>query len=301
MKAKATKGAVSVQAIAGSYVVLLGINLSDAKRNGVLGFAIERTDHTEDERFWLKGFKTFKETDPGLPPGSLVSTLEHPIQAFFWGDFTAKPNHEYTYRIVAMRGKPKRLEQGDSVEVRVRTEDEATGTHAVYFNRGTAASQAYARKFKNRSPDQVPDGKAWTWLSRGLVEGLLAFIEQANGKRYALRAAVYEFQHLPVLQAFGAASKSGADVKIVVDAKPNSQNYPNQKNRDASDQANITALTIPRQANPSYIAHNKFIVLLEDGQPTQVWTGSTNLTTGGLYGHSNVGHVIRDPNVAASF
>ena len=301
MRKKETNGAIAVQAIAGTYVVLLGIDLAEASSAGMLGFAIERIDHTEDERYWLKGFRTFEETDPSLPPGSLVSSLEHPIQAFLWGDFTAKPNHEYTYRVVALRGKPKKLEQSDTVAVKLATEDEATGDHAVYFNRGVAGSQAYARKFKNLSPDKVPKGKAWEWLSRGLVEALLAFIKQAKGSQYELRAALYEFQYLPVLQAFGAAQKTGAAIKIIFDAKPNSQNYPNQANQAAIAEANIKALTLPRAANPSYIAHNKFIVLLKDGKPIHVWTGSTNITDGGIFGHSNVGHVVRDPAIAASY
>ena len=37
------------------------------------------------------------------------------------------------------------------------------------------------------------------------------------------------------------------------------------------------------------ISHNKFIVLLKDGKPIQVWTGSTNFTGGGIYGQTNVG------------
>jgi len=94
MRKKAMNGAIAWTAIAGSYVVLLGINLADASRTDALGFAIERIGHTEDERYWLKGFRTFEETDPRLPPGCLVSTLEHPIQAFLWGDFTAKPAHD---------------------------------------------------------------------------------------------------------------------------------------------------------------------------------------------------------------
>ena len=58
---------------------------------------------------------------------------------------------------------------------------------------------------------------------------------------------------------------------------------------------------MPREANPSFIAHNKFVVLLEDGEPQQVWTGSTNVTDGGIFGHSNVGHVVREHTVAAQY
>jgi hypothetical protein len=301
MKKKEVNGPLSVNAVAGTYAVLLGIDMEEAASRGVLGFAIERTDHTEDERYWLRGLRTFEQTDPGVP-GLLVSTLEHPFQSFLWGDYTAKTRHSYTYRVVAMRGKPKKLEQGEEVEVRVETEDDAAEKHAVFFNRGVAGSQAYSRKFANRAPDDVPGGEAWRWLSRGLEEALLAFIGQAKGGRFALRAALYEFQYEPVLRAFGAARDSGADVKIVYDARiTSSKDNPAEANREAITNAGIEDLVIPRTATPSYIAHNKFVVLLEDGEPRQVWTGSTNITAGGIFGHSNAGHVVRDPTVAAEY
>lgn len=301
MRMKAVNGPLSVHAIAGTHVVMLGIDMREAASRGVLGFAIERADHTEDERYWLRGLRTFGETDPRVP-GLLVSTREHPFQSFLWGDYTAKTRHSYTYRVVALRGKPKRLDQGEEVEVRVDTEDDAAEKHAVFFNRGVAGSQAYARKFGDRAPDDVPGGEAWRWLSRGLEEGLLAFIGQARGERYALRAALYEFQYEPVLRAFGAAGGGGADVKIVYDARTtSSKDNPAEANHEAIQDAGIEDLVLPRKATPSYIAHNKFVVLLEDDEPRQVWTGSTNVTAGGIFGHSNVGHVVRDPAVAARY
>jgi phosphatidylserine/phosphatidylglycerophosphate/cardiolipin synthase-like enzyme len=301
MRNKAVNGPLSLRAIAGTYVVLLGIDMEEDASRGVLGFAIERTDHTEDERYWLRGLRTFEETDPAVP-GLLVSTLEHPFQSFLWGDYTAKSRHSYTYRVVAMRGKPKKLEQGEEVEVRIETEDDSAEKHAVYFNRGVAGSQAYARKFDNKPPDEVTGSEAWRWLSRGLEEALLAFINQAEGGRHALRAALYEFQYKPVLEAFGAARDRGVDVKIVYDARTTiSKKYPAEANREAIANTGIEDLVIPREATPSYIAHNKFVVLLEDGEPQQVWTGSTNITDGGLFGHSNVGHQVRDPAVAVKY
>jgi phosphatidylserine/phosphatidylglycerophosphate/cardiolipin synthase-like enzyme len=300
MRKRAKKGPLSVNAIAGSYVVLLGINMEEKRSKGVLGFAIERIDHTNNDKHdWLAGFKTF----PGakVEKGSIVSTKDHPIQSFLWSDFTTRLAHSYTYRIVAMRGAPGNLKEGEEVRVRVDMEDEAKDKHAVFFNRGVAGSQAYTRKFGNQSPSKVPGKKAWQWLSRGLEEAILAFIAQAKGKKYGLRAALYEFQHEPVLEAFKAASESGADVKIVFDARPNAQQYPDKKNREAIEKAGIDTITLPRVKNPSYISHNKFIVLLENGKPKQVWTGSTNITQGGIFGHSNVGHRVRDPKVAARY
>ena len=112
MRVRTRKSGVSVQAIAGTHVVLLGLDVTKNKRKGLLGFALHREDHTENEAYWLKGFRTFEATDPTPAPGALVSTLEHPIQAFSWGDYTAKPNHKYTYTAVPMYGKPKNLKEG---------------------------------------------------------------------------------------------------------------------------------------------------------------------------------------------
>ncbi len=291
---------LSVQAIAGTYVVLLGMNVTPEGAKGLLGFAVRRQDKTENEDYWLKGFKTFKSTDPHPEAGSLVTTREQPIQDFHWGDYTAKPRHDYSYEVVPLYGTPKNLSPGPSVTVEVSTQNEDQGKHAVFFNRGVAGSQAFARKFPDVDLAKDPDPQALAWLSRGLEEALLAFIGQAKGKGWGLRAAVYEFNYLPVLKAFGAAAKSGADVKIIYDARPG-KDHPVAESQKAITAAAIQDLVIPRKANPSYIAHNKFIVLLKDGEPTEVWTGSTNITEGGIFGHSNVGHIVRDSQIAQSY
>ncbi len=189
--------------------------------------------------------------------------------------------------------------------VKIEAQDPDIGTHAVYFNRGVAGSQAYARKFPKGSPDFY--GKpAYTWLSRGLEEALITFISQARGRKWGLRAAVYEFNHAPVLDAFREAIDAGADVQIVFDArekwdKNGKPAGPFQANRAAVKKAGIKSHCIERTENPSYISHNKFIVLLENDKPVQVWTGSTNITKGGIFGHANVGHVIREPKIAEAY
>jgi phosphatidylserine/phosphatidylglycerophosphate/cardiolipin synthase-like enzyme len=71
--------------------------------------------------------------------------------------------------------------------------------------------------------------------------------------------------------------------------------------RPSPDDPNPEPLVKGRRTNPSFLSHNKFIVLLRDGEPVEVWTGSTNVTTGGIFGQSNVGHIVRDPAVAAAY
>ena len=47
--------------------------------------------------------------------------------------------------------------------------------------------------------------------------------------------------------------------------------------------------------------HNKFFVLTKDNKPIAVWTGSTNLTENGIFGHSNCAHVIEDPRCSRAY
>jgi hypothetical protein len=298
MRAYKKSGPLSVHAIAGSYVVLLGIDMDEAASAGLLGFGIERIDHGRgDRRAWLQGLKVF----PSVPahPGP-VSTEQHPIQGFFWGDYTTRYGQDYTYRIVAMRGAPGALNPAETVEVRISTEKEGEGTHAVYFNRGVAGSQAYVRKFGNRRPNEVPEREAYRWLSRGLFRAMLDLIYRAQGPEWGLRCAAYELQQGAVLEAFKRASDSRADVKIVFDAREK-KNGPAEANRRAIGNAGIEHLVIPRTESSSAISHNKFIVLLHNGEPVEVWTGSTNFTEGGIFGHSNCGHLVRDKGVAQAY
>jgi len=299
MRKRVTRQGISVQAISGTYTVMLGFNATDEARKGLLGFAIRRSDHTENERYWLRGFKTFASVIPEPKPGDTYPLLEHPVQSFLWGDYTAKPGHDYTYEVTALYGQPKNLVEGTRVALRIHTERENRGKHVVYFNRGVSGSQAYAWKFGDKTPDEVPNRRAYTWLSRGLEEALLAFIAQADGPTRGLRASVYEFNYPPVLAAFKAAHDAGADVKIIYDAR---QDPPVNATREAIDAVGLPQeILIPRTAGRSYISHNKFIVLLKRNQPVQVWTGSTNLTRGGIFGQANMGHLVRDSRLARKY
>ncbi len=298
MRVRENEYGLTVNAIGGTHVVLLGLDLSEAKRSDCLGFAIQREDHTEDERYWLRGTKTFRATDPGLGPGGTASSREHPFQTFQWADYSAKPDHDYTYRVIPLYGTPKDLCEGEAVSVRLRTEAESGATHSVWFNRGAVASQEYARRFLNKAPDEIADGAAYRWLSRGLLEALLAFIDRASDATYGLCGAVYEFQWGPVLKALGEAAGRGATVTIVYDAIEGGSG-PCKKNKVAITDAGIVALC--RERTDGKLMHNKFLVLTENGEPIAVWTGSTNLTENGLFGHSNLGHVIEDGTVAQAY
>ena len=82
MRVRKMAGGVSVHAIAGTYVVMLGMDAEEGAKDGLLGFAIERIDKTENEQYWLTGMRTFKSVYPNPPRGALVSSHAHPIQDF---------------------------------------------------------------------------------------------------------------------------------------------------------------------------------------------------------------------------
>jgi phosphatidylserine/phosphatidylglycerophosphate/cardiolipin synthase-like enzyme len=307
MRRQIVNAGVTVQAVAGNHEVFLGFDLDAPLRKGSLGFAIYREDQTENEAYWLAGFKTFKSVVPVVPdPKQMYVSRDHPIQSFYWGDYTTKPAHTYTYRVVPRYGDPKNLVDQPGVEasVTVTTNDPARGTHGIYFNRGVAASQAYIRKFADTPPSLPDDQKAVAlqWLSRGLDEALLAFIAQGAKAGKALRLAAYEFTEPGVLGALKDAHDAGGDIAIIYHARADETG---DHNRTALGLARLSpTILTPRRHAP--IAHNKFIVscdVARDGTlaPTAVWTGSTNMSQGGIFGHSNVGHAVRDPSVAQAY
>ena len=133
------------------------------------------------------------------------------------------------------------------------------------------------------------------WLSRGLFEALIKFIGLAKNKDYKLRAMLYEFHYLPI----GLAFKKAADAKADVDIRYEAQSYK-ADNEAMIRKAKIKDICSPQKSR-SGIRHNKFIVLIHKDKPVAVWTGSTNISAGGIFGHSNVGHEIWDSELAQRY
>ena len=286
-------------AISGTYVVTLGFNLPENSCAGLLGFSIHRVDHTENESYYLEGMKCFKETDPGFPSGSLYSTKDHPIQGFQWADYSAKPGYDYTYTVTALKGTPKNLTPFLTTSIDITTEKPDAKKHDVYFNRGTAASQEYVRRFGDKAPDKVvPEEAAFDWLSRGLYEAMKLFVQSCVPGKHALRIAAYEFHYEDFLSVLKKASDDGVDIQIVYDAR---KADPKDKNEAAISNVGIGNICKPRTQGKSYISHNKFMVKLENEKPFCVWTGGTNFSEGGIFGHSNVAHVVEDDAVAKDY
>jgi phosphatidylserine/phosphatidylglycerophosphate/cardiolipin synthase-like enzyme len=311
MRFKSKKvGGFQVYAVTGVNTISFGIDATAAAKKGLLGFTVERTDSQGvSKTMW--GFKVFQSLIPNPDPSTRVKTDEHPVQSFVWDDFTAQPDSHYDYKFIPVKGSPGALEPQKAIEIGVDTEPLFSKLESdVFFNRGVASSQAYTREFGNRPPDKLPIGKrekAERWLSRDLDEALLKFIGNAQ-KGDALRCCFYEFRYHPVLDALKEAIDRRVDVKIIIDAKNNGSGdkgpFPRDDNYEFIKDAGIPkANIIAREARPNAIQHNKFMVLLKGKKrvPMETWTGSTNISDGGVHGQTNVGHWLRNPKVAGRF
>jgi phosphatidylserine/phosphatidylglycerophosphate/cardiolipin synthase-like enzyme len=306
-----------VFAVAGVNTISFGIQASAAARQGLLGFAVERLDPGATEPRVMPGFKVFRSLIPHPDKTTQVSTRDHPVQSFVWDDFTLDPARQYEYAFHPLKGTPAALDRSAApVRIRVRTEPLFSDQeHDVFFNRGVASSQAYTRRFGNKRPAQLPAAKrkeALQWLTRELDDALLRFIDQTRPGD-GLLCCFYEFRYRPVADALEAALTRGVAVRLIVDAKVNEStdkdgvfhpSFPRTENLAMIKAAKIPkAAVIHREARPGDIQHNKFMVRLEGTppRPTEVWTGSTNVSLGGLSGQTNVGHWVRNPDVAARF
>lgn len=321
-KSKKTNGYI-VYAVSGTNTVSFAIDFSGAVTKGLLGFSVERLDKKTGERKYADGFKVFKGEVTNPDENTVVSTYTHPVQSFVWDDFACYDGREYEYFFYPVKGTPKELDQSAKpIILNINTEAAFSNEeHDVFFNRGVASSQAYHRKFFNMPPDKItnPDMKkaALNWLSRQLDDAILKFIGQAK-KGDTLLGCFYEFHYEPVVKAFKDAIVRGVNVKLIIDAKENektdkkgklSVSFPRVANLETISKVGIPSakyagIVYKREANKNAIQHNKFIVFLEaskGNKATEVWTGSTNISMGGVHGQTNVGHWIREKKAADKY
>jgi hypothetical protein len=299
---------VSVKAYAGTTGVLLAFDVTEKRRKGLLGFAIEREGGNRP-RQWLTNRLSFPEVETIDSDGATPSS-EAPIQRFRWSDYRVYPGTTYSYAIHPVYGRPGALEVEAGPKVIVTTSSASEGEHRVIFNRAAAASQAFSRDFpevaeeldaarrEKRRP--VLPSRALAWLSRGVLEQITSLCAQAADPTWALDVAIYEFELPAIVEALNAARERGAEVRIVYHAKRGDAQTDENRHNVRGWPDDIT-----RERVTSRIFHDKFIVLSRiDGErrrPKAVLCGSTNFTENGVYRQANVVHVVQRPDTARAF
>ena len=308
MRVSKTDGGLTVRAFAGTTGVLLACDVTPELREGLLGFAIERRVGNRPWQ-WLWGSLGWE--GERRDPGRTTPSNERPFQKFRWSDYRVYPGWSYAYRVRPVHGMPDALRVGDGVEVRVRAGTVGKDRHTVLFNRAAAASQAFSRKFPDvaREMDErraagetfdLPDDVR-EWLSRGVLERIVATIDRASGPRSAVDVAIYEYEHPEIVAAVDRAHERGALVRVVYHGR-------NGDPQTDENEHHLAALpdAVKRRRVTSKIMHDKFVVLSKvraggRREPVAVLCGSTNFTENGVYRQANVVHVVEDAAVAARY
>lgn len=330
MRERSTDGNLSLHCISGTHVTLVAINIQEESSLGdLIGFSIDRLDHASQQVFSLSSrpIQKFLWGDYTCQPAQLYTYTVRMLHGTL-SNFT--PGNDVSVEI--MMEDPREGKHGIYF-------NRGVAASQMYSERFSQYRQHYlVDKFGRESwrefikPDNVPNDEAFVWLSRGLEEALLKFIRQAKGPRYKIRASLYELTYAPVIQAFADCVESGADVKIVHHYKETAKAVVKRDKIVTDENGKIVKEMVPdstakaataairrigikdakytnawqnhvfiKRKNTAAISHNKFIILLEDEKPVQLWTGSTNLTAGGIFGQSNVGHIVSDKSIAATY
>lgn len=319
MRTTKSANGLSLKAYAGTTGVLLAFNVTEAKRTGLLGFALERLHPVTKKWEWMSGMMPFpgQAHDAGQP----IPTDVAPIQKFRWSDYRVHAESTYSYRVHAMYGsstKP-RLLAGPMVTVTTASADE-DGAHNVLFNRAAGASQAFSRDFPKAvafiedkrkhggfatlTVDELDaaDPGCKAWLTRGVLPAILDHLAQAKDASWALDIAIYEYEWHEIVDAVNAAAKRGVNVRLLYHWKKGDA-------QTDDNEASAAPLIKSKQAKPratSAIFHDKFIVLSKvkksaaglSRTPVTVLCGSTNFTENGLFRQANVLHLVRTPKTA---
>jgi len=298
-----------VKAYAGTNGVLLAMDLSEPRRKGLLGFAIEKQ---QGDKPWLFLFNSL--TFPGkihtFPQYHATPSDKAPLQKFRWADYAVNPGTTMHYRVHLAYGTADAPLLGESLELSITSDDGHPANQSVIFNRAVAASQAFQRKFPDLDaqisanknlPIEAWPGAARLWLENGLLERLLSFIERAVDAQWALDIAIYEYQLQAIIDAVNAAFARGVQVRVLYHAQPDDPDT-------TLNEANLAQLPAANKRGrvTHNIFHDKFIVLSRvDGvgqrQPQAVLCGSTNFTANGVYRQANVLHTLDDVTIATRY
>ena len=232
--------------------------------DGLMGFAIERTDHTEGERAYLCNSLLFEANDKGAEPrllrrcgtraGVHVGRLHGQATArlHLQGHGDARDAGEARAaarrpRCTSRRGSRRRHARR-LVQPRRRR---LVGLPAALRHRGAAEG---ARTARRTSGSRAGSRRRWSRSSARPSTSATSCARRCTSSTSG-----------PCCQALAVAAKAGADVEVVVHEVPKKGDNTPARNLAAIEKAGHRRDLHPR--TKTKIAHNKFVVLLHDGKP----------------------------------
>ena len=304
-----------MQAVAGTHTVLLGFDLDDPA--GCLGFAIHRTDHTEGEAYWLRGLKAFRAVVPAPCRRHRTVSLQRRIRCRASSGVTTRPSPSTT--------TPSRAwSPGAATPAGVHRASRGAGGGA---HRGRGRRRARDLVQPRASPARRPSSQRFAGSARRRVDAdedhpafVVAVARAGRGVRcrFVARGADGAWSGGCAARSTSSPGRPGwprpaprratrgADVRLVVHGRDRDApvgNGPDDTDRTAelTRAAVATATGIDDVVTWRYRARTRARCSTTSswccppgpGSRVAVWTGSTNLTQGAVYGHLNVGHQMR--------
>ncbi|MBI3525239.1 MAG: hypothetical protein HY066_12110 [Betaproteobacteria bacterium] len=269
---------------------------------GCIGFAIQRK---------LNGQVSFLENRVGFKDGAAPNpapSTDYPFQRLTWMDHGVNRGDKVAYRVSARVGTQGQLRDGPGSgwtdEITLTPE---CGDVQAYFNRGLILSQFMGRMMKEngwkagdiKAHARMVNDKVRNFLAGELRLALLKMLDDAiTDRKITLHAALFELtdgelvdklkqigNRLNIVLANGAVKKSGED--------------ENTEAREILKQAGVNV--IDRMCAPSFLGHNKFVVMSKNGREVAVWTGSANWQPTGLCTQANNAVLITNASLARCY
>ena len=297
-----------------------------------LGFALYRQIKGEKEQV----VETFvgPATGPKVAAGTSRPSTDWPIQKFMWADYLAPSGAEITYRVEPMCGdgfsdmRPLGSASASSNQISLSTLDSAP--IRPYFNRGVVATQWVARQLqaqKGKSLKALVDPPLGStngvrdFLGGILKKSLLELLAKAESDGAHIYASLFELSDpeiIPALLKFGqrahiilsdgthsAPKRPKGRRARAANAVKQSSRGPYDENAQARAKLREGHVELhDRMVRGQHFAHHKFIVFTDPRRTTRpmaLWTGSTNLSYGGMCTQANNGIYIEDATIAGRF
>jgi phosphatidylserine/phosphatidylglycerophosphate/cardiolipin synthase-like enzyme len=279
------------------------------------GFALERQVKSYSSTSMVPTWVGFKGDKHKL--GESKPSTVWPIQRYIWSDFLVEPGQTVRYRAIPMVGPAGQLEKAAPELWSAWTDWVSISTgqtkgFEAYFNRGIVPAQWMAHQRPNKKSLQknlaAPGDKNRSFLGGALRTALLELLAQAKKDGVEIYASLYELNDpelIAALKAIGGKCNLvlGSGAYKAADKKKDKPAVPDENAAVRKDlQLHSSVNVHDRLVKSPHFAHNKFVVFCDkQGQPSGLWTGSTNWTMTGLCTQVNNGILIHSPKLALSY
>ena len=303
MRKRIEQGGLVAQAVVGTHAVFFGIRPGRGCASGMPGVCPAPGRPHRKRSLLDCRIQDFPLGRPEPDPDDHLHVRQAPGTVnVVGGDYSAKPAHDYTYKIVPVYGTPA------STGTRRRQVGQPRPGHQRSRHvECTASTSTAASPPARRTPPSSGDRRRPAAGQTGRGHDL-AFPRPARGApaRSSPRTLHRDWSCAPRPTSspnplswprslrhkrWAPTCRSSTTTSPATSKAPQQQG--NRRRRTSTRASSSRGSTRPSPITSSSSARPARTTAPSPAQ--QLWTGSTNMSQGGIFGHSNVGHAVRDP------